>query len=1246
MKIFTSILVGLSLAASVFGQALPPVLRNGLTTNTFLPVPGSIPSGSAIIWDAVNLRFTNGIASANATNAISNSVGDGTNTSFWVSGPGYAVRISGPILAGTNGDITFGSSVNFSFFTNWNSTVQQGSWRMNVPGQGTYIQDGAFVSVENGSVILVGVNTGTGVTPSSVRFGSNDYLAFTEADNNEFYRYRGRSDITGNVTNWMMRYWEMSNYVASFLTNTTGSGATFVLQGAPTLSNTVTFVGTVGVQQPQIRLNNTVGNGYLSFSQPGGWIPTNNISFKFTNVQAGQIVGIASAVISSGIAQIDLTNVNASAGGGAGLSTNANQFLGDPLAIKDSALLSNIFNYGAITLPTAGKFHMFAGVVSNGWYNVSSVANQTIGHLNGTNQYYRVTLTSNTNLVLTNIQDNIWYTVELTNSGAFTATIFPIQTANWVQHPFSSPVITQNGVTLWRFMKTGTSTNAYEDGAQLELAKGPGIQFATNGSGILTISAVGAASQFSPASANGDPLVVVSNAFFTNVTLFGMTVLDQNGVGDYGFDINAIGRFYLVQGGNNVLIYDVTRGLYAPAGYGNTNGYKDFPWFKSFNVDVFAASNVFAQFVWPTNVGASQLVRTDSGGKLAAVTIGSGITFDGTTISSSGGTGGTNFGGIIVTNSIERGTTNAGSATALTIDWKGPMYWHGTPSGNLTLSFANTPSAGDKGKTMFVAIYTNTSFTVTWPSSVDWRGINPVTVSGITNLYVLDFDGTNLYGFSMQNNTTGSNQVYALQAGPTFSNAVTIAGQLLYTAENFNGSNGVTATALTNIWDMTTTVFKPVTNFVGTNLCFILSNPAPTKTIVSAMTGNGGYSNIVWITAVPTVNIKWMGYDTNATAHSGGILIRPNYYYWIVAQADRSTNVSVWVTTDDPLGNWTGFMVQNTNIAAQPNVSFWPGANITIQTTNNTASNRIDYVFASTASGGAQTPWTSDISAADFGLYGADFLVLSNADGIMSLVYTNGLVLLNQTNISGASYLGSLVISNNFTAPTNTVQESGLSFDGSAYATGANFGAQRVRGGLRFIPSAAAGTVSGTWVLQTRTNNGAGPITNVTITPTAWQIGNPTVNSGTTLKIANSTTLTGSGGRYLFGGGVDFSGPLNPASANSQILLGDSIPFPSLTASNVFLRTSLFATNGLATYTSNKLAVTSITVTASPFNWTNNVGINVFAFVNGGTESDVSINGSTVFAGTLGGGQFVPLQPGEWTTITYSIAPTMTWKPY
>jgi hypothetical protein len=47
----------------------------------------------------------------------------------------------------------------------------------------------------------------------------------------------------------------------------------------------------------------------------------------------------------------------------------------------------------------------------------------------------------------------------------------------------------------------------------------------------------------------------------------------------------------------------------------------------------------------------------------------------------------------------------------------------------------------------------------------------------------------------------------------------------------------------------------------------------------------------------------------------------------------------------------TLWLTQNTNIASQARVSLWPGSSITIYATNNTASNRVDYVINSTNRG-------------------------------------------------------------------------------------------------------------------------------------------------------------------------------------------------------------------------------------------------------------------------------------------------------
>lgn len=916
------------------------VSGGGGGTNIFhLPTASAANRGALASADWVNFQGTylNAITNTDlsqATNSARKLVilanAQLTNLVIWSSGLSNAILIRGPMLAGTNGVITFGDSVNIFKMTNWMVTYQRGQFEMNDSGQSLYVRDGASLSAENGSPILVGVGTSTGIGASHVRFGTNDYISSGDTDSGEIVRYRFAQDITSNITNLVMRWWEVSNYVASAavvgniitaksvnvtnvgankivstdpngwltnavlgfgldltgntleITNVTGTGPTFVLQGAPTLSNTVTFKGTVGVQQPQIRLLNTVGNGYLSFSQPSGWIPTNNLSFVITNAQAGQYLKIASAVGSAGIVQVDLTNdvaPGATVPGGPTLTIQFNQagtFLGTNVfnfatnsiqaQIVDTGLASSdqsgftwfdgtaglspatssnsfgryvisstalklfpnvaalnpnpatvphwVFNsnglstpfdnqadYGAFALRSrtnwsggvdttniqtrgpasvvnigqvGGARVQIMGTISNLWA-VAGNNGTTVAHINGTNQNYTFTMTCSTNLVLTNLMDNVLYTVDITNAGTFILTnFFPIQSENtaWIYHPFSQSTVSPNAVTRYQFQRHGTKTNAWEMGPQLELGAGGGIVFTTNGTGRLTISANGAPSQFAPASADSDPLIIKSNAPMTNITLYGNTYLNSaNSGSDYSFDFSAIGNVKFFDGVNNALIYDMTSGLYAPAGYGDTNGLNAFPWRKSFNIDVFARSNVFAQFVYPTNVGVSQLVRTDSGGKLAAVTIGSGVAFDGTTLTGSGGSG-SNFATINLTN------------------------------------------------------------------------------------------------------------------------------QLLYIPEKFNGSNGVSGIALTNNWDLSKNTFKQITNYVGTNLTFTISNVIEGASLISEFIGLPGTTNLVYVQVVPTVNLKWKGWDTNAS--TVGITVRGGYSYTVQAFADRATNVSVWVTTDEP----------------------------------------------------------------------------------------------------------------------------------------------------------------------------------------------------------------------------------------------------------------------------------------------------------------------------------------------------------
>lgn len=95
-------------------------------------------------------------------------------------------------------------------------------------------------------------------------------------------------------------------------------------------------------------------------------------------------------------------------------------------------------------------------------------------------------------------------------------------------------------------------------------------------------------------------------------------------------------------------------------------------------------------------------------------------------------------------------------------------------------------------------------------------------------------------------------------------------------------------------------------------------------------------------------------------------------------------------------------------------------------------------------------------------------------------------------------------------------------------------------------------------------------------------------------------------------------------------------------------------TNGVVSSSRNLLAPVAITVTASPFNFTNSAAVgtggtnNVYVFVDGsGVTGSVAINGTTIFSALAGADATIPLQPGEYITVTYSIGtPVMKWKPF
>jgi hypothetical protein len=92
------------------------------------------------------------------------------------------------------------------------------------------------------------------------------------------------------------------------------------------------------------------------------------------------------------------------------------------------------------------------------------------------------------------------------------------------------------------------------------------------------------------------------------------------------------------------------------------------------------------------------------------------------------------------------------------------------------------------------------------------------------------------------------------------------------------------------------------------------------------------------------------------------------------------------------------------------------------------------------------------------------------------------------------------------------------------------------------------------------------------------------------------------------------------------------------------------ANTGVSSKSRNTLAPVAITVGASPFTFKNdgtagNAGgtNNVEVYVDAGTVSSITVNGGAIFTST---GKTYTLQPGESSVVTYTVVPTMKYKPF
>jgi len=75
--------------------------------------------------------------------------------------------------------------------------------------------------------------------------------------------------------------------------------------------------------------------------------------------------------------------------------------------------------------------------------------------------------------------------------------------------------------------------------------------------------------------------------------------------------------------------------------------------------------------------------------------------------------------------------------------------------------------------------------------------------------------------------------------------------------------------------------------------------------------------------------------------------------------------------------------------------------------------------------------------------------------------------------------------------------------------------------------------------------------------------------------------------------------------------------------------------------------VTTISIGASPFTFTNPESVSVIVFISAGTVTDITFvhqDAVTTIAGGLLGGQY-HLNPGCGIKVTYAVAPTMKYTP-
>lgn len=348
--------------------------------------------------------------------------------------------------------------------------------------------------------------------------------------------------------------------------------------------------------------------------------------------------------------------------------------------------------------------------------------------------------------------------------------------------------------------------------------------------------------------------VMLGNGVLIITNCTGVIVQNSRVIGDSGTSIGAlVGASIIVDGtagapysGNNWFINNAIVGpitpLRANGGIINMSGFYQ----ANGNIAIVDTNTVFGPILMPS-IASGSLLRTASGSNVAAVTIGSNLSFDGTTLSASGG--GTGLTNVFDSNFTSVGGTNIHLASSL----------------NLTNAS--------------VAKLTNTSvaaFPFLLPSSL-------LRLDSNTNLAIvtigsgLTFDGTTLTGTGSGTgltNTFDQNQFTLVNGtnvhisqGATISNAILSS----LTRTNYN-STGINDFANNSSWGETfyTNGNRVFSIFMTNNLFVLADSNSVWRMIIT--NGGGIFLNNLLVDSITTTNTTNYG---NAN-YSGYNLVSSN----------------------------------------------------------------------------------------------------------------------------------------------------------------------------------------------------------------------------------------------------------------------------------------------------------------------------------------------------------------------------------